>query len=625
MVPLQTPKPALVTPAARVALRRILLTAAASRPVDRPGSDHLLHPPDDSSLSLRRLMRIASFPPSSAPGQPLPSPSCRRLARCVAVTLLLLVGLSPGARAGLAVAASQPPKPIAATPHILQEKPPKPIFPDTGANPAAPDPLPSSTSLMKPGWMRDATGVRPNLLLITIDTLRADHVGWSERWPQSFTPNLDAFGRHSTIFLNASSAATATRPAVASLLTGLYPGRHPVRENRDRLDASALSLGELLAEAGYLSALFSGNGLIDHDGGFAQGVPTVENFARYLGSSDTRIADRAIEWLKARPANGQPFFLWLHFMDPHGPYFSAPLAARKQVPFDDGLPDHDLPVAKGNYGRHVIPKYQMLQVPRTASAYRRRYRAEVRHTDAQIGRVLAEIDRDGLRDGTLVVLTADHGEALGEHDTFFQHGWLVHEPAARVPLALRLPGRVPEGKRIDQPVSLVDLFPTLVGGLDLDVAVDTVAPTVDASSARHRPSGGTSPRGPSLPAEGRDLAPLLGGTRLPTAPVFVASARANRLVAVREGRFKLVHTPAVSRDVYRQGPVDPPGWTLFDLEKDPGELHDLANQEPRVTERLRGMIDDWEATHLPHTKQPTTSPSTDPVLEERLRKLGYTD
>ena len=446
--------------------------------------------------------------------------------------------------------------------------------------------------------MREPAGARPNILLITIDTLRADHVGWSGRWARSFTPQLDALGRESTVLANATAAATATRPSIASLLTGLYPGRHPVRENHDQLDADAVPLGELLAGAGYTSALFSGNGLIGRDGGFADGINTVKIFARYLGSADREIADHALVWLERHGDGKTPFFLWLHFMDPHGPYFSAPPEMRREVPWADGLAERELAISDRDYGRNVIPKYQRLLGPARASTYRRRYRAEVRHTDLQVGRVLEALAAAGRDADTLVIVTADHGEGLGEHAAFFQHGWLVHEPGARVPLALRLPGRIAAGRRIDEPASLVDVLPTLLHGLDLPSAVTS---------------------------EGRDLSPLLAGGKLPAAPLFIASAKKNRLVAVRVGRFKLVHTPAVPPVVRQHGPVDPPSWQLFDLARDPGELHDIASERPEITARLRALIESWEATHGVATGAGAAKAAPDPKLERRLRQLGYAE
>ncbi|MBM4265432.1 MAG: sulfatase [Deltaproteobacteria bacterium] len=448
------------------------------------------------------------------------------------------------------------------------------------------------------GWLRLEDGDRPNVLLITVDTLRADHVGRSARFPESFTPKLDALAKDSTVFRDASTTATATRPAIASLLTGLYPGRHPVRNNQDKVDDSAFLLTEGLARAGYTTASFYGNEVIGEKSGLQQGVATKDGFARYFGSSDEAIATRAIDWLRGRGRDDAPFFLWLHMMDPHGPYFSAPASAREQVPRDDGLPGKKLEAAKGNYGLGVLPRYQLLRSARDAKTYRWRYRAEVRWTDEQIGRVLAALDEMDLRGTTLVIVTADHGESLGEHEAYFQHGWNVFQPSAHVPLLFRQPGRIEAGRTIDTPVSLVDVLPTLQHGLAL---------------------------APIPGVEGRDLSPLLHGAKDTGAPVFVLSACPNELVAVREGKLKLVHTPLPSRKAGRKWPFEPPGWRLYDLEKDSGELRDVSSERPEDRKRLRSLVRAWRKEHGSERATPRSPKPLDPGDEERLRQLGYID
>ena len=446
-----------------------------------------------------------------------------------------------------------------------------------------------------PGWMRAGDGTPPNVLLISIDTMRHDHTGWTGRWEKSFTPALDELATKSTRFGAATTPATATRPAVASLFTGLYPGRHPARTNSFRLGTALPRISTSLANAGYQSAGFTGNGLLDQKAGFLEGFATSEVFETYFGSLDSQIADAGIEWLAARDPS-RPFFLWLHMMDPHGPYLSAPAEVQGQVPFDDGLGGGELAPHDQNYGNGVIPRYQVLRASKRAPFYRRRYRAEVHWADRQIGRVLAALERAGLDRSTLVILTADHGESLGEHDAYFQHGWYVYEPSANVPLAFALPGKIPAGQSLGGNASLVDVFPTLLAGLGL--------PT---------PAG----------LEGEDLGPLLRGIARenPRGPVFVTAPKESRIVGVRDGRFKLIYTPAPVEGARAERPFDPPGWQLFDLAADPGETRDVSAEHPAVTDRLKGAILEWMRAHK--LESPASSPKVDPATEERLRQLGY--
>lgn len=443
--------------------------------------------------------------------------------------------------------------------------------------------------------MKAADGSSPNVLLISIDTMRHDHTGWTGRWEQSFTPVLDEWAAGATRFAAATTPATATRPAVASMLTGLYPGRHPARTNSYKLGKSLPRLSTSLAAAGYRNAAFAGNGLLDEKAGFLAGFDDSEIFTTYLGSLDREIVDAGIAWLRAHKSD-QPFFLWLHLMDPHGPYFSAPAEVRDNVPHDDGLGGGELPLHDHNYGNGVIPKYQELAASRRAPFYRRRYRAEVHWADRQIGRVLQELERTGRERNTLVIVTADHGESLGEHDAYFQHGWYVYEPSANVPLAFSLPGRIPAGRVLEDNASLIDIFPTVLAGLGV-------------------PAPGE--------LQGADLGPLLRGSEQPPerGPVFVIAPKESGIVGAREGRFKMIHTPAQPPTASAGRPFDPPGWALFDLQADPGETRDVAAAHPEVAKRLQAAILEWIREH--RFDRPAPTAVVDRATEERLRQLGY--
>lgn len=452
---------------------------------------------------------------------------------------------------------------------------------------------PSPESGEPSAWLRLDDGTRANVLLITVDTLRADHLG-GVAGGESFTVHLDRLARTAVVFDAASTPATATRPAVASVLTGRYPGGHDVVHNQGRLRAGDRVLGEVFADAGYETVMFYGNDLLGRGSGFARGFATVESFARLLGSADEAIASRAVAFLDDRPDDAPPFFLWLHFMDPHGPYFSAPPEARRRVPRDDGRPDEALAVADGNYPRGAIPKYQALRGRPGTATYRRRYRAEVHHTDVQIGRVLDALNRSGLAGDTAILVTADHGESLGEHDLFFQHGWGVYEVSARVPLLIRGPAGRTTPRRVSQPVSLVDLAPTLASALEQALPPET---------------------------EGVDLGPLLRGEPGAPVPVFTLSACPNQEVAVRVGDLKLLHRP--ERPPFGGWTFEPPGWRLFDVARDPMELVDLAAERPEDVERLRPLVERWEREHGIDGSRHRSVPEPGAALRRQLEALGY--
>ena len=259
-----------------------------------------------------------------------------------------------------------------------------------------------------------------------------------------------------------------------------------------------------------------------------------------------------------------------------------------------------LPHGAINYGPDILPKYQKLKGDLESGVYRRYYRAEVRWMDRQFGRIVRALDELDLRSNTLVIFTADHGESLGEHGYHFQHGAMVYEPTANVPLAFRLPGRIEAGRRIDTNVSLVDLFPTLAEGLGL----------------------------PDAPAtDGRSLRNLLHGGRDAETPSFVVSGWGRaKAVAVRRGSFKLVHTPSLVAAAEPTGEA-PPGWKLFDLQSDPDELLDASLAHPEIRDELQSILLAWAADrNKPAAALPTARPTPLPSdLAERLRRLGYLD
>ncbi len=265
-------------------------------------------------------------------------------------------------------------------------------------------------------------GTRFNVLLVSIDTLRADRTGGR------LTPALNALAARGARFLNARSPVPLTLPAHTTLMTGLLPPRHGVRMNGvHRLSPDVATLATALQQGGYQTGAFIGAYVLDRRFGLARGfdtydaeIPRREEIAGELEAErlGAVVADRAIAWLNARPLDA-PFFLWLHLYDPHAPY-NPPSPWREQA---GGQP----------------------------------YNGEVAYADAQLGRVLDALGARGLANRTVVVVAGDHGESLGDHGEP-THGLLVYEKAVRIPLVVAGPG-VPRANRADA-VSLVDVLPT---------------------------------------------------------------------------------------------------------------------------------------------------------------------
>ena len=312
---------------------------------------------------------------------------------------------------------------------------------------------------------------------MTIDTLRADHVGLS-RDGVPLTPAVERLAADAVRYRDVLGNSSTTRPSHASLLSGLYPWRHRVVSNHHVLAGDVPWLPETLRARGFATgAVVSSIQLRAAESGMGRG------FDAYDDRFDTTEANRsnmpvkspaettrvALAWLAAN--RGRDFFLWVHYFPPHGPY-TPPDDFLRDLP--DAASATSLPVSGGNYAQGTIPRYQRLGTETDPEAYRRRYAAHVRYVDHHVGRLLDGLRDLGLYAGALVVVTSDHGESLGEHDWYFCHGNLVYQEQVAVPLLLKLPGNREAGRVVSEPVEGVDVPATMVrvlglgdvGGLD---------------------------------------------------------------------------------------------------------------------------------------------------------------
>lgn len=275
-----------------------------------------------------------------------------------------------------------------------------------------------------------------NVVLITIDTLRVDHLGcYGDASIQ--TPNIDRLAGEGTRFTHAYTTVPVTLPAHAALLTGAFPPATRMHDfTGNNLPASVATLAQVLRIQGYTTAAFIGSAVLDSRFGLNRGFDVYYDhfdFSQHrevhLDSLERRgdhVIDEALKWLGQNPK--RPFFLWVHLYDPHAPY-------NPPEPF--------------------------------ASRYRRRpYDGEIAFADAQVGRLLTFLGRHGVLDTSLLVLTSDHGESLGEHGEK-THGFFIYDSTLHVPLIIKTPGVVPRVVRND--VSLVDVMPTLLQALKISM------------------------------------------------------------------------------------------------------------------------------------------------------------
>lgn len=308
----------------------------------------------------------------------------------------------------------------------------------------------------------------PNLLLVTVDTLRPDRLACYGGDEAVGTAICDVATRGS-LYVWAFATAPATAPSLASLLTSRLPSEHGVTElASSHLRENVASVVELLREAGYDTAAFVSNPVVRRGRGLERGFAIYDDHMTRRERNRPGLREReaeattraALAWAQvSRP----PWFLWVHYQDPHGPY-EPPGAGRRR----DASESTRLSLLQDHSGRGGIPAYQELPGLRSVEAYERRYRDEIRYLDLHLGLLVKGLDELG--DPPWVILTADHGEAFGEDDYWFAHGHSLGLDQIRVPLLVRPGGADPgaTARRVTAPVSVVDVAPTLLAAAGLE-------------------------------------------------------------------------------------------------------------------------------------------------------------
>lgn len=323
------------------------------------------------------------------------------------------------------------------------------------------------SSLISACTPEQATPSARGAVLIVIDTLRADHVGVYGA-PADLTPRIDAFAQDAVVYADALAASSWTRPAVASLFTGRYPTAVDMLTKQDALSDELETLAEQLSAAGVSCRAVSTNGNAGRSFGFAQGFEAFHDDlpgTGYPGDVQVTPAEavtaKALEVLEALPAES-PFFLFLHYVDPHAPYLPHP---EQQA--------GDVPPGRFDGSRARLNALEKLSAAdRTAedeARIRYLYAGEVRYCDAWIGTLLDELSLRHDLDELLVLITSDHGEGLWDHG-LRGHGQDLYEEMIRVPLVVRFPhGRGPTHGRVEGFVNHVDVAPTVLSAFGLEV------------------------------------------------------------------------------------------------------------------------------------------------------------
>ncbi|MCB9743502.1 MAG: sulfatase-like hydrolase/transferase [Alphaproteobacteria bacterium] len=398
----------------------------------------------------------------------------------------------------------------------------------------------------------------PNVLLITMDTTRADRLG-PYGYKLAQTPTLDRLAAEGATFERHATTAPITLPAHISILSGLRPPTHGVRDNGAyALSDAVTTLPERLAAQGYEARAWVSAVVLDARYNLDQGFVSYDDA---LWTEDApplfmirdrpgpRTAERVVSWLAERDATPAaeraPFFAWMHLFDAHQPWETK--------------------------GRNAL----MAPSP---------YDAEIATADEAVGMVIAALEAQGELDDTLVIVTADHGESLGEHGEQ-THGVFIYDATMHVPLLMRWPGHVPPGLRVEQPSSAVDIVPTVLSMLGL----------------------------PPAETEGVDLSPTLSGGALPARDLYMES-----LLSERGFGMAPLHGLRRADEVWIRAPRP----ERYDLRADPGQLRDLHAQDPAPGEALdaalQALLDESASRAVTAESSPMSTET-----REMLMAMGY--
>jgi choline-sulfatase len=398
-----------------------------------------------------------------------------------------------------------------------------------------------------------------NIILITLDTTRADRMGFlgSKR---GLTPNLDSIAQQAAVFSRAYSQVPLTTPSHATILTGTYPQFNHVNDLGSPLEKDLPYLPDILRQHGYRTAAFVGSQVLDPKTaaapGFDRGFETYDAPFHIRGQGDDRyhsverrgmaVVDSALAWLNQHPQG--PFFLWLHFYDPHDPYDPP-------QPF----------------------KAQYAASP---------YDGEIAYMDSAVGKLLAVLRSDGLYDQSAIVVVADHGEAFGEHGEW-SHGLFLYDETIHVPLLIKLPAASSPHPVIESRVGLVDIAPTLLQ--EVGIAAPAAMQGQSLLDLMKPKSG--------VPAQDRSE---YAETDYPHRAFGWSSLR-----AWRAGKFLYIDAP--QRELYNQ-PLDPEA------------SHNLASSSPSVTDTMAAQLEEF---HRNTSRAGQTEVALTPRQAEQLQALGY--
>jgi len=417
------------------------------------------------------------------------------------------------------------------------------------------------------------TAAPPNIILITLDTTRADHMGFlgSQR---GVTPNLDKLARQSVVFTHAYSQAPFTAPSHATILTGTYPQFHQVEDFQIPLTKDLPYAPAILKAHGYHTAAFVGSIVLDpfqglaigfdrgfdtYDAGFHMTRPGEDHYS----ATDRRggvVVAHALAWLSKHPPS--PFFMWVHLYDPHFPYEAPdPFGSQyKSAPYD----------------------------------------GEIAYSDSVLGKLLNQLRAQGLFENSVIAMMSDHGESLGDHGEEF-HGFFLYDATIHVPFLLKLPAERFAGKRVESPVGLVDVLPTILKTVGIEIPRE-----VQGESLLGMKELEMEPKPP----------PAASGEAAPPSPERLLYSETE--YAVRAYGWSAVRSVRTGKYLF----IEAPRRELYDMAADPKAEHDLSASSKAVADTLQAQLDAFRLKTSKTGAAPV--PVSDPEAQEKLAALGYT-
>jgi len=434
--------------------------------------------------------------------------------------------------------------------------------------------------LLKPAAPADC----PSVLLVSIDTLRFDHVG-CYGYGESTTPQIDRLAEESVVFAQATSLSPYTLPSHVSMLTGLNPLVHKVTTLDNRMPERTMLLGEILGAAGYDTGAAVSNFLVGPTFGFKQGFGVYDFYPDRNAEQATGAAKR---FFADRTESDRPAFFFLHLMDPHYPYKTAEqdrslFSGADAIGFDQSLPFFEF---RDRY-RDAAPEDR---APLLAA-----YDAEIHYADRILGELLDQLREQGLYDEMLIVVTSDHGEEFWEHGGL-GHTVTLYDEVLHVPLIVKLPRGSHGGELLEGQVRLTDMtaFIAARAGLSLPEGAE------GRDFMEIIAEGGVKDSGPALA-----MTDLFGPARY--------SRRTSDVKWISESRFKL----GSREDVFAE--------RIYDLQTDPGEVQNLAPLDRELTDAISTLArqEITAVGSLADGRGPDQAPDLDPQMLQRLKALGY--